>query len=134
MTAQNDRLGNKKRRALRALLAEPTIARAAKAASISERTLYRYMAEADFRAALRSAQGDMLGAAALRLSGLLQKALDVIGLDFEPAVDGRIRLTAAGLVLRHVAGLLEYMSLESRVSALENQSEGVKNGKPGNTN
>lgn len=116
-------MSKKKKRALEALLREPTVSRAAQTAGISERTLYRYMTDPDFQAAMVEAQGGALRTATIRLTGLLQKALDVIGLDFEPGVDGKLRLTAAGLVLRHVQNILEYADLERRVAILEQASK-----------
>jgi hypothetical protein len=48
--------GLKKERAIVALLAKPTLGAAAKAADISEVTLWRWMKEPDFKARLKQAQ------------------------------------------------------------------------------
>jgi len=118
--AQDDTLNVRQRRVLSALLSEPTVKDAAKAAGVGRRTVYRYMAEPVFQAALRDAQGQMLRLAVARMAGLMEKALDVIGLDLEPGHDkAHIRLRAAALVLRHYPGLVEVHNLEERVSALE---------------
>jgi hypothetical protein len=60
-----------------------------------------------------------MGLVSVRLAGLLVKSLDVIGLDLEPGAGAAYRLRAAALVLRHAAGLLEFVELEDRVKALE---------------
>ncbi|MBC7233106.1 MAG: hypothetical protein H5T68_07710 [Chloroflexi bacterium] len=125
--ASNGSLTRKQRMAITALLTTATVREAAEQTGIGERTLYRWLAEPAFQQALIQAQGEVLRLSTVRLAGLLAKALDVIGLDFEPGVDGNIRLRAATAVLRHVAGLLEYVDLEGRVSALEQRiGEGEK--------
>jgi hypothetical protein len=128
----NDTLGElsvRQRRAVAALLSEPTVAAAAKVAGVSRKTLYRYLAAPTFRAALAERQGDVLRMSAARLAGMLSQALDVVGLDLGAGVAGDMRLRAAGLVLRHVASLLEYASLEERVRSLEERAN--RSGKNG---
>lgn len=117
--SENDTLTAKQRRALAALLSEPTVKDAASKAGVSRKTLYRYLSEPAFQDALTGWQHQVLRGTSARLAGLLQKALDVIALDMEPGVDGGIQLRAAGLVLRHVAGLTEFVGLEERVRVLE---------------
>ena len=121
----DDTLTARQKRAIAALVSEPTVKAAADKAGISRKTLYRYLADDAFRAELSQAQSNVLRMSTLRLAGLLQKALDVIALDMLPGVDGKIRLRAATAVLRHITGLLEYADLEQRVSELERK---VQNG------
>ena len=56
------------RRALAALLAHSTIAEAATAAGLGERTVYRYLADAAFRDALQQEQDRLLSATRRRLA------------------------------------------------------------------
>jgi hypothetical protein len=128
--SENDGLPVGQKRALVALVSEPTVKAAAVAAGVGRATLYRYMASGAFRAALARRQSEVLAVSSLRLAGMLEAALDVVG----RAVNGErvttTELRAAALVLRHVTGLLEYASLEERVLALEERSErGEANGR-----
>ena len=117
--AENDTLTRRQRRALAALLSQPTIAAAAQKAGIGRKTMYSYMAEPAFQTALQQQQSQLLQGAVARLAALLHKSLDVVSLDMEPAVDDALRLRAAGLVLRHIASLLTFADLERRIMELE---------------
>ena len=110
----------RQRRALTALLGAPTMAAAAKSAGVSERTIYRYLADPAFQAALREAQGRTLRMATARLTALLVKSLDVLGQATEPGHgQGQLRLRAAQTVVRHYAAMLEAQDLEERITRLE---------------
>ena len=63
------------RRALQALLAHSTVAEAAKAAGLCERTLFRYLAEPTFRDALQQEQDRLLSATRRRLATLTASAV-----------------------------------------------------------
>jgi hypothetical protein len=117
--APNGTLTARQRRAIAALLTEPTVTAAAKTAKVGRRTLQTWLTLPHFRAALSETQGHELGLVAVRLAGLLTKSLDVIGLDMEPGAGADYRLRAAALILRHGSGLLEFADLEQRVSRLE---------------
>lgn len=120
-------LTKRQRAAIAAILSTPTLQQAADQVGVTRRTLYRWLNQAEFRAALAEAQSDALGVVVARLAGLLGKALDVIGLDLGLGVDGKVRLRAALGILGHYAALAEFLDLASRVAALE-QSQGVKDG------
>ena len=126
--SQNDtltKLTPRQKRAIAALLAAPTIEAAARQAGISRKTLHRYLSLPAFRRALTEAQDKTLHVVGARLAGLLQRSLDVVGLDMSPGVDGATRLKAATAVMRHAAGISEFADLEQRVATLE---QGVNNG------
>jgi len=135
--AQDDTLTARQRRVLSALLSEPTVKGAAEVAGVGRKTVYRYLADPAFHKALREAQGERLKMAVARMTGLLEKALDAIGLDLGPGHDkAQVRLRAAGLVLRHYPGLLEVHDLEDRVASLERamqeqRTKGVSSGPNG---
>jgi len=116
------KLSSRQRRAVAALVSEPTLAEAARAAGVSRKTLYRYLSERGFREALAEAQGDVLRLSGARVAGLLSRSLDVVGEKLCASV-GSAPLHAAGLVIRHGTALLEYASLEERVRALEEKAE-----------
>lgn len=77
--AENGSLTRGQRRALPALLAHPTIAEAAEAAELGERTIYRYLNDPEFRAALHKAQDRILAATTARLTGLTTQAVRELG-------------------------------------------------------
>ena len=77
--ADNDTLTRGQRRALQALLAHSTVAEAAKAAALSERTLYRYLADTTFQDALRAEQERLLAMTRRRLTALAASAVEELG-------------------------------------------------------
>lgn len=109
----------RQRAAVVAVVTQPTFEDAAKVVRITTRQLRRYMGMRPFRAELSRLQGEALALAAGRLAGLLGTALDVVGraLAGEPTTSRQ--LYAARLVLAHVADLVEFASLEERITALE---------------
>ena len=66
--AENGSLSARQRALITALLTAPTIAHALKAASVPERTAYRWLADPAFLAAYRAAKRDALGHATGRLA------------------------------------------------------------------
>jgi AcrR family transcriptional regulator len=113
-----ENLTSRQKRAIMALLSEPTVKAAADRAGLSRETLYSYLSDAGFRAALTEAQSDAMRLVTTRLAALLERSLDVIGEGLGDR-DAGVRLRAASVVLRHVAGLLEYVDLVGRVELLE---------------
>jgi hypothetical protein len=77
--ARKGRLTANRVRALEALLSEPTIRAAAKSAHLGERTLYRYLGDADFRAELRKRQQQVLAAVTGVLVGQSGSVVGVLG-------------------------------------------------------
>jgi hypothetical protein len=123
-----ENLTPRKRRALAALLTEPTVKKAAVRAGVSRETLYKYLAVPEFQSALADAQSSVMQGVKARLAGLLGKSLDVLAGDLESS-DVRHRQRAAALILGHYAGLAEFIDLAARVAALEQNTQGVNNGK-----
>lgn len=116
--AQDVNLHNRQRAALRALLTEPTVARAAEVAGVSRATLHRYLGDPAFQAALLQEQRKVLESASARLVGLLDRALDAVSEDLE-SHDPKRRSKAYKVILARFASLREHADLEARVSALE---------------
>ena len=119
--AENETLSRRQKRALAALLSEPTTKAAAEKAGISRTTLYRYLAEPCFQEALAQQQRQVLRASAARLAALLERALDVLG-ETMASDEADSRLKAAALVVRHVARLTELAELQERVEILETRA------------
>ena len=100
MTARTSR---KRELAIAALLAANTIAEAARAICVSEKTLRRWLAEPDFQAAYRDAPAQAVTAAVGRLQGLLAKAARTLERNMDsgvPAVEVRSAVAAFELAFR----------------------------------
>lgn len=120
--SKNGTLTARQRRAVAALVCEPTVARASGASGVSRATLYRWLNEPCFEAALTRAQGDALRESVARLSGLMLASLGELARALQ-SPNAALRLRAADIALRHVLGLLEYAEVERRLRALEERAE-----------
>lgn len=117
----NSALSRKQRKAVVALLLEPSQTAAAKAAGVGRRTLIRWLQEdADFQKAVRAAESDAIDHAVRCLVQLTDHAVQVLrDVLTDSALSPAVRLRAAGLVLEQVVKLRELRDLESRLSKLE---------------
>jgi hypothetical protein len=105
-------------RAIVALLAEPTIGAAARAAEISEVTLWRWMKEPEFRAKLRDARRAVVEGAIGRLQQAATEAVDTLQRNLTcgtPSVEVR----AATAILDQAVKAVELFDLAERVEQLE---------------
>jgi len=113
----------RQRRVIGYLLECGSVKDAALAAEVGRTTVNRWLALPEFRAGLAEAQGHVLSLVSAKVAGLLTQALDLVGEamagDLAPSAAGRLRLYAAGMILRHAAQLMEYAGLEDRVKQLE---------------
>jgi transposase-like protein len=108
----------KREQAIAALLERPTITEAAGAVGIGEKTLRRWLAEPEFKAAYRDAREQTLSMAVGRLQALLARAgeaLDRAMVCGTPSVEVR----AAGIVIQEAFKGVELLDLAERVAALE---------------
>lgn len=121
--SKNETLTARQRRAVAALVSEPTVARASGASGVSRATLYRWLNEPSFEAVLTRAQGDALRESVARLSGLMLASLGELAKTLTQSPNPALRLRAADIALRHVLGLLEYADVERRLRALEERAE-----------
>jgi hypothetical protein len=95
-----DRLSPKKRRALVALLSEPTLDAAAAAARVGVRTLRTWRSEPAFAAALETAAADAFGHALARVRGLASEAVETLHRVMrDPAAPASAKVAAARTVL-----------------------------------
>jgi hypothetical protein len=111
-------LNTNQRRALQALLSEPTIRAAAEKAELGEATIYRYLRDEFFRDELRRRQDEILTATAAALVGLRGKALETLA-NAQDDDDVSVRVRAANYWLRHVRDAVKLDDLADRVRALE---------------
>ena len=122
--ADNGSLSARQQRAIAALLASKTVAEAAAAARVGERTLFRWLAEdAAFRAALSQAEGELLATTTRRLLGLQGQALEALEYLLTRGESEGVRLRAAQVALELSLKLREQVSIEQRLQALE-QAQG----------
>jgi len=113
-------LTNWQARFVAALLEAPTVADAAAAAGIGERTAYRYLDDPAVKGELQARHDAMIGAAARRLSHEMDVALDVLHeIMVDAASPPTPRVSAARAVLDAGLRYAELVSLAGRVSALE---------------
>ena len=117
--SQSD-LSTNQARAIQALLACATIEKAAEQAGLSGRTVYRYLNDPTFKAALRARQDQAIAAAVAALAGLAGDAIETLrGVLGDAEASRGVQTRAALGVLDHVKRLIEFADLEERVSALE---------------
>jgi len=123
--AENSRLSRKQTRAVAALLSTQTIAQAAEQCKVSERTLYRWLAECAFQQALKAAHLAVLDNVVRRLLAGSAQALDTL-FELLQAESESVRLRAAVALLEQLAKLKTLEELEQRVSALEQKYGGAR--------
>lgn len=122
---KNDGLTAKQTKAIQALLIEPTIATAAKLASVSESTLFRWLNDDGFSAAYRDARGRLLDDALTVLQGASTDAArflqSVVNDGEAPAA---VRVRAACEILSFALKAREVFETEERLQALESYFQG----------
>lgn len=114
-------LSPRQRRAIAALLSEPDVKAAAKAANIGYRTINRWLAELpEFRAALTQAEGATIDAAGRRLLAGQDSALNVLA-EIMDNHDNRPgdRMRAAAAWLDFALRWRELRNVEERLADLE---------------
>lgn len=122
---ESEELSGKQLRAVRALLTHPTVAQAAVDASVSEATIYRWLATPAFRQALAQAEGEAVAAAARRLTMLAESALDTVAAVMtDPTTPAPVRVRAAEVLLANLIKFRELTSFEQRLDALEREVRG----------
>lgn len=109
----------KQQKAITALLSERTARDAAKAAKISERTLYIWLGDSVFRAALRDAERGLLDDVTRRLSAGQRLALDTIEKLIQSARHESTRLTACVSWLNMFIKYRDMQDIDERLTALE---------------
>ncbi len=115
-TAKN--LTPQQRRAIEALLTQPSVQEAARESEVAPRTLYRWLKDPRFQQALHEAEGQALGALARRLIDKGARAVEVLG----EAMEGEgtsLQVRAARIVLESLLKLREQHSIEERLTRLE---------------
>ena len=118
-------LTTKQRAAIAALLAGGTVRAAALAVGVAEKTIYRWMTDPAFSAALKAAEGDAVNEASRQLVSLASVALEQVRTILEDTnTTPTLRLRAAQIVLENLLRLRELATLEERITALEAANNG----------
>jgi len=94
---------------------------AAKKAGLGERTIYRYLADPDFRAELHRRQDEALSAVTAALAGGMGSAVQALaGVLDDPECPQAVKARVALGWLREGRAMVETNNLVGRVAALEN--------------
>lgn len=112
-------ISTKQTKAITALLSERTAGAAAKKAGIAERTLYTWLADPAFRAALRSAEADILDTVTRRLGAGQTLALDTLERLIQSARHESTKLTACVQWLNMFIRYRDMKDIDERLTALE---------------
>ena len=120
MAGNGAKLSANQLKAIAALLATPSIGKAAKRCGLGERTLHRYLANEDFRRELRARQDETVAATVAALSGLSGKATETLDavMGSADAADG-VKVRAAQVILQERRKASELDDLSERVAKLE---------------
>lgn len=112
-------ISTKQQKAIAALLAERTLGAAAKSAGVGERTLYTWLNEPNFKAALRDAEKAILDEVARRLSAGQSLALDTLQKLVTSARHESTKLRASVAWLELSLKFRDMQDIEDRLTALE---------------
>lgn len=114
--------------AIAALLNEPTVAKAAAAAGVPERTLYRWMTKDDaFMAAHRRGRREAFGQAIGMCQRLAPMGLSTLAkVMSDPGTSASARVSAASALLKFGREALELDDLAARVEALEKAAQSME--------
>ena len=123
MTEKVTQITPKQARGIAALLTESTIQAAAAKAGVAPKTIYKWLKQPAFSAALSKAQAQEIDAAAARLAGGLPQALDELERLITTAQSEAVRRQAVSEWITHALRLREFSDLESRIAALEGRTK-----------
>ena len=122
---ENATLTPRQLRAINALLTHPTVAAAAGVLGVAPSTIYRWLSETPFRAALAQAEGEAVAAAGRKLVALAEGALNVLSdVMTNPQAPDAVKVRAAETVLAHLLKYREIVTFETRLTDLEKEMRG----------
>jgi hypothetical protein len=118
MAAHGDRLGRKREQALAALLLHSTVAAAAEAAGVHEKTLRQWLKDPGFKAAYAEARAEVLERTVARLLRASESAVRTLeaALDAEKTADS---IRAARAILDFAVKGAGELDHEARLAAME---------------
>jgi hypothetical protein len=119
MAEKEKTLTPEQRRAIVALLSAKNTTEAAKVAGVSERSLFRWLEDATFKAELNAAQADIMATATRRLTHAMNTAADVLVDVMEHGDTRSVKLRAALGLIGVLPSLVNTVNVETRLAALE---------------
>lgn len=126
--AESESLTTKQRRFVAALLASPTIIKAAEVAGVSETTAWRYLSDPTVRREVADRQSAMLAQASSGVVSDMAVARAVLRqIMADNSASAAARVSAARAILECGLRLFELVTLSDRVTALEDRM-GVSDG------
>jgi transposase len=115
-----EKLSRKAEAAIVALLAHPTIPEAAKAAGVSETTLWRWLQREDFQKRYRDAQDKVFDGALGSLQGAMTEAVDCLRRNLDCGTPSA-EVQAAKAILDFTLKARELLDITARVKELESK-------------
>ena len=112
-------LSGNQARALAALLSEKTVRDAALKCSLSEKTVYKYLQDVQFRQALQEAHAAIYSEVSNKLTANIMDALTKLWTIVDTATDPNVKRLAINDWLKHALKIREVDDLEARIQALE---------------
>ena len=120
MSGHGEKLSRAKQTAIAALLTNPSIAAAASAAGIAERTIYRWLKISSFQQAFAAARQECVKQALTTIQQTMTAAVEVLcEVMNDPKAPASSRISAARIVIDNGIRVSEIENIEERLSALE---------------
>lgn len=110
-------------KAIEALLTAGNVTKAAEAANVTRKTLYRWLKDATFVAALTEAEAEALARLQRALLALGVSAIVALNDALQPHQKITTRLRASETVITNLLRLRELVDIERRLAALEGKNE-----------
>jgi molybdenum-dependent DNA-binding transcriptional regulator ModE len=122
------KLTRKAEQAIAALLEHPTIAEAAKASGVSERSLWRWLQRADFQKRYREAQRAVVDSAITKLQAATLRAVETLERNLNCG-NFFAENAAAQAILSHSFKAIEVRELQDQIDEIKTLLETRANGK-----
>ena len=130
VAGHGEKITRKAEQVIAALLQYPTIPEAAKATGVSERTIYTWLRDDDFRDQYRLAKAEIVYQALGNLQKITGEAVEVLrDIMNDGSARSSSRISAAKTILETALKVLELEDLETRIEALEAELERKKDNK-----
>lgn len=130
MSHSERRLSPRQTQALMSLVAGDSVAGAARDAGVSSRQVWRWLRDEHFKSALQTEEGYLMQSLRLRLSALIDKAMDALEdvIDHPDQRGANVKRLSAVSCIELLLKVREAGVLEDRVSALEDaiKARGVR--------
>jgi len=115
---KNDHFSEKKLKAIELLMQSYSPGEVAAEVGISRVTVYRWIKQESFQAELSKRKNDLLEAAARKLSGAADQAVEVL-IQLLESKQPNVRRLSVGMILDYSIKFSELSDLESRIKVLE---------------